>query len=381
MEQLITQVQQFANVPGNVVKRKAQTEKDEKSDFGQALEQLAAYNVQTTGESNAQPETVGGKAALTVEALSENQLLELMNAVTFQELAKMSQNVNFGQVNQEEVQLLFTDTAALTEIPAEETGSEQKGILLEGSWIKAEGDELQVAQELLNSVKVPTESNTVDTGNKADSDIQPLKGENEAKPEVLSAFEPETETAEKTGDSSQKFISPEALTKGSAEYHVTDVQQLATEEVSDVNQMKAEYADMIKDMIAKQVSSGKQELEIQLTPRSLGDLTIKVNYMDGSATVSIICTDKKALQAMSQKAEELARILETNLGSRTEVVVESQKEQARLYEDGRGQQQSYNGQQSSKEQQPEKRQNETEVVDFLQQLRLGIRKENGNIWQ
>lgn len=381
MEQLITQVQQFANVPGNVVKRKAQTEKDEKSDFGQALEQLAAYNVQTTGESNAQPETVGGKAALTVEALSENQLLELMNAVTFQELAKMSQNVNFGQVNQEEVQLLFTDTAALTEIPAEETGSEQKGILLEGSWIKAEGDELQVAQELLNSVKVPTESNTVDTGNKADSDIQPLKGENEAKPEVLSAFEPETETAEKTGDSSQKFISPEALTKGSAEYHVTDVQQLATEEVSDVNHMKPEYADMIKDMIAKQVSSGKQELEIQLTPRSLGDLTIKVNYMDGSATVSIICTDKKALQAMSQKAEELARILETNLGSRTEVVVESQKEQARLYEDGRGQQQSYNGQQSSKEQQPEKRQNETEVVDFLQQLRLGIRKEDGNIWQ
>lgn len=381
MEQLITQVQQFANVPGNVVKRKAQTEKDEKSDFGQALEQLAAYNVQTTGESNAQPETVGGKAALTVEALSENQLLELMNAVTFQELAKMSQNVNFGQVNQEEVQLLFTDTAALTEIPAEETGSEQKGILLEGSWIKAEGDELQVAQELLNSVKVPTESNTVDTGNKADSDIQPLKGENEAKPEVLSAFEPETETAEKTGDSSQKVISPEVLTKGSAEYHVTDVQQLATEEVSDVNHMKPEYADMIKDIIAKQVSSGKQELEIQLTPRSLGDLTIKVNYMDGSATVSIICTDKKALQAMSQKAEELARILETNLGSRTEVVVESQKEQARLYEDGRGQQQSYNGQQSSKEQQPEKRQNETEVVDFLQQLRLGIRKEDGNIWQ
>ena len=138
---------------------------------------------------------------------------------------------------------------------------------------------------------------------------------------------------------------------------------------------------MLKDMIARQIRNGNKELEIKLTPRSLGDLTVKVSYHDGAAAVSIICSDKKALQAMSQKAGELGLILENNLGSRTEVIVETrQDQQGRLYEDGRGQQ-SYNGQQSSEQQHSDKKQNETETIDFLQQLRLGIRKESEYIWQ
>ena len=144
-------------------------------------------------------------------------------------------------------------------------------------------------------------------------------------------------------------------------------------------EMKPEYADMLKDMIAKQISSGKQELEIQLTPRSLGELTVKVSYHDGAAAVSIICSDKKALQAMSQKAGELGLILEHNLGTKTAVIVETREEQAQLYQDGRGQQ-SYQEQQNS-EQQQNKKHKETETIDFLQQLRLGIRKESTSIWQ
>ena len=65
---------------------------------------------------------------------------------------------------------------------------------------------------------------------------------------------------------------------------------------------------------------------------------------------------------MSQKAGELGLILENNLGSRTEVIVETrQDQQGRLYEDGRGQQ-SYNGQQSSEQQHSDKKQNETETI-------------------
>ena len=82
---------------------------------------------------------------------------------------------------------------------------------------------------------------------------------------------------------------------------------------------------------------------------------------------------------MSQKAGELGLILENNLGTKTAVIVETREEQTQLYQDGRGQQ-SYQEQQNS-EQQQNKKQKETETIDFLQQLRLGIRKESTSIWQ
>ena len=40
-------------------------------------------------------------------------------------------------------------------------------------------------------------------------------------------------------------------------------------EVTETGEIKPEYANMLKDMIAKQISSGRQEFEISLTPRKL----------------------------------------------------------------------------------------------------------------
>lgn len=147
-------------------------------------------------------------------------------------------------------------------------------------------------------------------------------------------------------------------------------------EVTEAGDIKPEYAEMLKDMIAKQISNGRQELEISLTPRNLGTLLVKVAYEAGETTVSIICTNAKAMQAMSSKAGELGKVLEMTLGDRMDVVVdEANGQESHFYEDGRND----SGAQAQKEEQERRyeesrrrMEQEADSADFLQQLRLGL---------
>lgn len=144
--------------------------------------------------------------------------------------------------------------------------------------------------------------------------------------------------------------------------------------VTRTGEMREEYADMLKDLIAKQISSGKQEIEISLTPKSLGNMIVKVAYEAGETIVSIICSNPKAMNAMSQKAGELGQILETSLGSHMEVVVDTDnRQESYLYQDGRGGSGEQDGQEKEGSGQ-KKRQDgkEQDPEDFLQQLRLGL---------
>lgn len=147
-------------------------------------------------------------------------------------------------------------------------------------------------------------------------------------------------------------------------------------EVTGSGEIKPEYADMLKDMIARQIANGRQEIEISLTPRNLGALLVKVAYEAGEATVSIICSNAKTMEAMASRASELGKVLETTLGDKMEVVVENKEQPgSQTYEDGKND----SGAQAQKEE-LEKREaelrksleKEASSVDFLQQLRLGL---------
>lgn len=150
----------------------------------------------------------------------------------------------------------------------------------------------------------------------------------------------------------------------------TPEQEIASH-VTQTGEMREEYADMVKDMIARQISQGKQEIEISLTPKSLGKLIVKVAVEAGETTVSIICTNSKAMQAMTQKAGELGRILEDSLGDKMEVVVDTEKPDSYLQQEGRnaGQEQAEQERHANQEQRKDQ---EADTADFLQQLRLGL---------
>lgn len=147
-------------------------------------------------------------------------------------------------------------------------------------------------------------------------------------------------------------------------------------EVTETGEIKPEYANMLKDMIAKQISNGRQEFEIALTPKNLGALLVRVAVEAGETTVSIICSNAKTMEAMSSKATELGKMLETTLGDKMEVVVEDKNgQESNFYDDGRND----SGAQAQKEEQERKYEEnrrrmelEADSADFLQQLRLGL---------
>lgn len=129
--------------------------------------------------------------------------------------------------------------------------------------------------------------------------------------------------------------------------------------------------EKISEAFVKNISQGRREFEIQLLPKNLGKLLIKVSYEAGKTAVSILCTDTKTMQAISQNARELGNIMETHLGTQTQVVVDKNAS------DYLEQHQSDGGQAQDQreDRQPGRRQRESREngnIDFLQQLRLGL---------
>lgn len=375
MEQLVMQTQQSMDVKTKLPSKKTQNAKEKQTDFGKALEQQAAsYAQAAASDVNAQAQTQQAAAEPTaagVSGISGLQSQGIIGMTVLQEWALPQENtlMQNGSTQEQTVQnTAFTIlTGASAENPAAVTGIPVQNTA------QTEAQAAALNEELVPAVPKAAETETADT-----AASQTNEKNDAALTAAVSNSEDGSRKAAVKTDERTDFSDVSAVKPQQSDPNTTAKAE-TTEQTARPSEMKPEYADMLKDMIAKQISNGKQELEIKLTPRSLGDLTVKVNYHDGAAVISIICSDKKALQAMSQKAGELGLILENNLGSRTEVVVESREESSRLYEDGRGQQ-SYQGQQDSR-QQSEHKHNETETIDFLQQLRLGIRKESESIWQ
>ena len=374
MEQLIMQTQQSADLKPKASAKKTQNSREKQSDFGKALEEQAASYAQASAaagtsqpQQTAQAEPQAETAAAGLTGVQANGVIGTM---TLQAWLTPQQAALTQDGQQAEVHNL-TDRMQPQTAQAEPLGAMTAQTLQTAAQTSVKTEELAASKLVKPQETVQTEVSTAQTDQTAQENPAALVKA------VSDAGDTAAPAAAKTDDKA-------AQTDVSAFKPQYSEQQLGmqigdAENTAKTAEMKPEYADMLKDMIAKQISSGKQELEIQLTPRSLGELTVKVSYHDGAAAVSIICSDKKALQAMSQKAGELGLILENNLGTKTAVIVETREEQAQLYQDGRGQQ-SYQEQQNS-EQQQNKKHKETETIDFLQQLRLGIRKESTSIWQ
>ncbi len=130
----------------------------------------------------------------------------------------------------------------------------------------------------------------------------------------------------------------------------------------------SEYMNDINSKIAENISLGKNEFEIQLSPENLGTLTIKASFEDGKSVVSIICADLKALEAVGKSADDLALIIQNKTGNETQIVVESPRSD---YLDNNADENQHQNQSDNQNQDGKKEENEN-PQDFLQQLRLGL---------
>lgn len=123
--------------------------------------------------------------------------------------------------------------------------------------------------------------------------------------------------------------------------------------------------------LGKAVTAGRpgesQVLQVELEPASLGKLTIRLEYEAGRTMVSVMASNPKTLELLSQKAAEIASILKERTGEETVIYTEQpQKEpgEEAQEQNGRG------GQQQERQQRRQEEQPQTD--SFMQQLRLGL---------
>lgn len=131
-----------------------------------------------------------------------------------------------------------------------------------------------------------------------------------------------------------------------------------------------EIPEKVTDTLLAKLVEGVKEFEIHIEPANLGKIAVKVLYEGNQATISIICSEKRAMDALSQNVREIGNIIDRNLGGETTIIVEKQET------DYLNQTRDENEQadQNTKQQKENKNQNQDseDAEQFLQKLRLGL---------
>ena len=131
-----------------------------------------------------------------------------------------------------------------------------------------------------------------------------------------------------------------------------------------------ELPEKVTDQLLAKLTEGVQEFEIHIEPANLGKIAVKVLYAGSEATISIICSEKRAMEALGQNAKEIGDIINRNLGGETTIIVEKQEtdylNQTRDENEQSGQNQQKQKEENSKDQ------NKEDAEQFLQKLRLGL---------
>lgn len=135
-----------------------------------------------------------------------------------------------------------------------------------------------------------------------------------------------------------------------------------------VNANSENLGQDIADKILYHTAEGKSEFELQLNPKDLGAIRIKLIFESGKAAVLLNCSNPKTQELLMGNADSIRHIIELQTGSETVVTVKEDASQNQQDLDGRGQNDRH-------EEQRQQQQNKDRTVNaelFLQQLKLGL---------
>lgn len=150
-----------------------------------------------------------------------------------------------------------------------------------------------------------------------------------------------------------------------SEWSVLNLDHTVSENQTTVSTTPETFAKDIGTSLADKLPLKDGELTIELEPATLGKLTIKVIYEGDRAAVSIITSNPKTLEMLSQSASEIAQILEGHTGQETMIYTPEVEQQTDWTQQG--------GQENQQERQQENRKKHHDTGEtFAQQLRLGL---------
>lgn len=301
-----------------------------------------------------------------------------------------------GMEDEALLQAMLQQTAAqmagiLSEVqePAEETAegiSDEnlnpiEGLITEGQTQAVEAVQHQT-ETAVQSVPQETEGKEPDTSPKEESqnqgDMGILKnvskesGEREAEPAVQTAksSQPSVREERKAGPA-EETVSQQPL------YHEGNVKeepgQVSLEGKTQEVPLKTTQADLPQDLgktLAARLPKSGGELTIELEPAALGKLTIRLVYEGERAAVSILSSNPRTLELLSQRAAEIASILEEKTGEET--IVYTQPAEQQEEQDPNRNPGGHGGQPGREEQHENRRDDRHQTESFAQQLRLGL---------
>lgn len=243
-----------------------------------------------------------------------------------------------------------------------------------------------IADGMTEQVNVQPEQNvTADTAANFQAEVKTQETVQVKEPEVQAAAPETAETApirretvktQSTGEETQPQTDDNTHAEQSAaapvaQAPVRNIQEEIPQEVTKVHVAQPEeLPEKLTDQILGKMQEGSDSFEIEIEPANLGKIAVKIQYQDGQATVSIFCTEKRALEVLGDRAREIGVIIDKNLGGETKIIVEKQEPDYLNRNNDENQQ----GKQDEREQQKEnhQKQDSEDSEQFLQKLRLGL---------
>ncbi len=117
------------------------------------------------------------------------------------------------------------------------------------------------------------------------------------------------------------------------------------------------------------LSEGRQEFDLELNPRELGKVNIKMIFENGKAQLIMSASNSKAHHLLSMQADALRGILEDNTGLDSTITLKQAETDSNQFDRDNFQEQS-NSQQNQRQQQEKK--DYTGDISFMDRLRLGL---------
>ena len=136
-----------------------------------------------------------------------------------------------------------------------------------------------------------------------------------------------------------------------------------------VDVSKADFGEKLAEKIEVGIARQDNELIIELAPKELGKIVIKISCEAGKTSVTMSCTNPKTLGLLSENASGIGLIIQNNTGSQVNVNVVEEKDLMQQQQQNGGGQGNESGDGRSGRQKEYK---ENAAADFIHQMRLGL---------
>ena len=296
------------------------------------------------------------------EAVSENPIVQT-------EVAQVQTNVNANiDANTTEQKVQVADT-----------------MQQQGNEMKVEQATQQTAQtEKIVSEQKPNETQTekaIEVQPKQEQVKQTETAKVETKTETVKTTAEETNVVEQTtetkSDTTQTNTSEEDTDLFEKEMPTTSKKTFSEDVINikvgeNAQIADAEMAQKVSDKMLAKFAQHENEFEIQLTPKELGKIVIKLVMENGQAHVSMFAEKTKTNSLLAEKAREISSIIEQNTGNKTDVVVVDKQEMEAQYQNKEGKGEGFTRQQEEQQRQHQQRLQQEQSRDFIQQMRLGL---------